>query len=377
MQPLSSSEGSGSSSKGSESKTVEDSGGNEIKAFRIVADSSIHPWGQARVVPSSTAEVTRDDGLLKDEVFELPDKMMESLGFVDCDGVSKKHLSLEPVVSSSAPVHSAPLFFPDAMYQGHQMQWNNNLHSTMHEMNWRNRVHGVQAPVGVSPSISRVSPMYQHSLFQIEKEHIRQLDPSKRSDEIFKEEWPSLRSPSTVDDVCLIGMDGQYQPYCTQIISHSLNEATTSALTKLKNLQQALDASRDSPQAKNSSKGKLYYCSLKEVSKVVRSCKLIVIAPDIMPSASAQIKPVQMLLSVIEDAKNANVPYVFALSRRGIGQIFGKDKNMSIMALMSLDGIETEYNIMMIEAEHGRKVYRESRQQRNHRPTMPWHGAFL
>ena len=373
MQPLSSSEGSGSSSKESGSKIVDDSGGNEIKAFRVLADSRAHPWGQGGVVPSSTSEAIRDDGPFKDEVLELPDKMMESLGFVDCDGMTKKHVGVEPIVSSSAPAHSGPLFFPDAIYEGHQMHWNNSIHS-MHG-NWRNRVHGVQAPVSASP-ISRVSPMYQHSLFQIEKEHIRQMDPSKRSDEKYREEWPSLRSP-TVDDVCLIGMDGQYQPYCTQIISQSLNEATASALTKLKNLQQALDASRDSPQGKNSSKGKLYYCSLKEVSKVVRSCKLIVIAPDIMPSASAQIKPVQMLLSVIEDAKNASVPYVFALSRRGIGQIFGKDKNMSIMALMSLNGIETEYNIMMIEAEHGKYLYRESRQQRNHPPTMPWHGAFL
>lgn len=197
---------------------------------------------------------------------------------------------------------------------------------------------------------------------------------------VYQKEWPALPSHymmnpmapwnvSFADDgqgtqECLTGIHGKYQPYCNQIITPTLNEAAYTALFELKRLQQMADASltheQDGP-SKVFVSPKRYYCSLKEVSKVIESCKLIIIAPDVKPSSTAACKPVRLLMSVIEEATKEGTPYIFALSRRGIGSVFGKDKNMSIMAIMSLDGIEKECQIMIEEAKRGRESYVQSR----------------
>ena len=158
----------------------------------------------------------------------------------------------------------------------------------------------------------------------------------------------------------LVGMDGAYEPYCKQIITPALNVATTAALERMRNIQQEIEASMmGQPGVTKASIPRTFFCSLKEVSKVAKVCKLLVVAPDIKPSATAHIKPVKMLNALIEDADSAGVPYVFALSRRGIGDIFGKDKNMSIMALMDLDPIKAEVALMLAEAGLGRRLWVE------------------
>lgn len=158
----------------------------------------------------------------------------------------------------------------------------------------------------------------------------------------------------------LVGIDGQYQPYCKQIITPALNVVTSIVLGRLRDIQQEIEASMlGQPGVTKASIPRKFYCSLKEVAKVAKICKLLVVAPDIKPSPTAHIKPVKILNSLIEDADQAGVPYVFALSRRGIGQIFGRDKNMSIMALMDLDPVRVEVGEMLEEASLGRRLWEE------------------
>lgn len=140
----------------------------------------------------------------------------------------------------------------------------------------------------------------------------------------------------------MVGLAGQYQSYCDQVISEELNTVSFQLMTKVKVLQLA-----DSPAVAHIL-GKRYFCSLKEVSKVVHCAKALIIAPDVRPSPTAHIKPVGLLQSVIRTAQMAGVPYVFALSRRGIGKVFGRDKNMSIVAIMQTDGVEADY-VQMLE----------------------------
>jgi ribosomal protein L7Ae-like RNA K-turn-binding protein len=105
--------------------------------------------------------------------------------------------------------------------------------------------------------------------------------------------------------------------------------------------------------------GKRFFCSLKEVSKVVyRGCQAIIVAPDIKPSTTANIKPVRLLHSILQAATDSGVPVIFALSRRGIGRVFGRDKSMSIVAVMMIDGVEREFADMLLYAAEGRKEYR-------------------
>ena len=154
---------------------------------------------------------------------------------------------------------------------------------------------------------------------------------------------------------CLVGLDGKYQPYCHQIITEEMNEIALQLLHKVKNLQMS------DPPAVSRMVGKRYFCSLKEVAKVVNSARLILIAPDIRPSLTAHIKPVRLLELVLSAADATGVPYVFVLSRRGIGQVFGREKSMSIVAVMNLEGVEAEYVSLLESGAKGRQAYQVSR----------------
>ena len=178
--------------------------------------------------------------------------------------------------------------------------------------------------------------------------------------------------PLPVYEECLVGFDGAYQNYCHQIISDDLNTAALRILTHVKTAQLS------DPPAVARLLGKRYFCSLKEVSKVVQSSAVLLIAPDVRHSPTAHIKPVRLLQMVMAAADAAGVPYVFCLSRRGIGQVFGRDKSMSIVAIMHVDGVENEYVTLLDQAARGREMYalhRGARQQQQQplRPQLQQH----
>jgi len=274
---------------------------------------------------------------LEFDALKLQKKVLDSLGFVDCD--------------------------VERAFSEQEM----SLHGHMSHAN-----HQLQHVQGRTEAVNNQGFTQQHTHMRSKSVQYNSWPTQEKSWALAQDDWPSLTplvgprilghitegTVEAIEEECLIGLEGQYQPYCNQVITPRLNEAATVALTRLKNMQIAMDAT---PGQGKGSLVKKYYCSLKEVSKVAKTCKLLVIAPDVKPSPTAHIKPVRMLLSVIEDAACAGVPYIFALSRKGIGQIFGKDKNMSIMALMSLDQIEEECAIMIKEATIGRTMYQSCR----------------
>lgn len=280
------------------------------------------------------------DVSLEYDVLKLQKKVLDSLGFVDCD--------VERVYSDQEMMSLGQVQNSDVNYGPHHVE--------------------DQEKSVINDRLSYHHVVNGSSEYQYHQRAWNVPNDAMRGRMMTQSDWPALgcEAPGqelvtpgkleVAEEECLVGIHGQYQSYCHQIITPKLNEATVLALTKLKNLQIAMDANIIPGLAKGS-QPKKYYCSLKEVSKVAKTCKLLVIAPDVKPSPTAHIKPVRMLLSVIEDAAHAGVPYIFALSRRGIGQIFGKDKHMSIMALMSLDHIEEECAIMIREATYGRTLF--------------------
>lgn len=54
---------------------------------------------------------------------------------------------------------------------------------------------------------------------------------------------------------------------------------------------------------------------------MVHRAKFIIVAPDVKPNPAAHINPVKMLGQVLRCAELNNIPIIFALSRRGIGQV--------------------------------------------------------
>ncbi|KAI3424721.1 hypothetical protein D9Q98_008110 [Chlorella vulgaris] len=154
---------------------------------------------------------------------------------------------------------------------------------------------------------------------------------------------------------CLVGLAGCYQPYCRQVISERLNATVTHVLTAAKLLQAG-----DAP-ATTRIIGRRYFCSLKEVAKVVSSARLIIVAPDVRVSPTANMNPVRAVQRILREAEARGVPTAFALSRRGIGQVFGRDKMMSIVAIMQLDGLEDSYSDIAEEAARGRQLFAQHR----------------
>lgn len=347
----------------------------EVKTIYLSADGSGRgvPWDEA--ISDQADEIERQgsnrDVSIEYDALKLQQQVLDSLGFIDCDveRVYSNHetLALKDNTGGSSDAGFAPfdISYSNRSSLNYTEAMNNDSASygcmAAHARQSREMTTSVN--VSRQQSVDRtVSNLARYNTWEMEDSIIYRKDVQTGG--LPREEWPSLSqtissseqmTPDPPDE-CLVGIDGQYQPYCHQIITPVLNQATILALTKLKNMQVAMDASITTGHGKGSH-GKKYYCSLKEVSKVARTCKLLVIAPDVKPSPTAHIKPVRMLMSVIEDAAQAGVPYIFALSRKGIGQIFGKDKHMSIMALMSLDQIEDECAIMVREATYGKTLY--------------------
>lgn len=54
---------------------------------------------------------------------------------------------------------------------------------------------------------------------------------------------------------------------------------------------------------------------------MVCCARCLIVAPDIRASPTAQFNPVNALGGIMRTARAAGVPVVFALSRRGIGQV--------------------------------------------------------
>lgn len=182
---------------------------------------------------------------------------------------------------------------------------------------------------------------------------------------------PAVRQQHTVTPhEHLVGIYGEYQPYCHQIITEDLNKTASKILSIIKDLQ-----SSDSFNASQIGgfRGRRYFCSLKEVSKVVHKARLLIVAPNVRPSHLAQIKPVHVLERVLSCADAAGVPYVFALSRKGIGQVFGKDKNMSIVAVMGIDQIEQDFAMLLEQSRIGREVYSQLYGSRGRAAGLPHH----
>eukprot|EP00887_Chlorella_sp_A99_P007103 scaffold2.g7103.t1 len=154
---------------------------------------------------------------------------------------------------------------------------------------------------------------------------------------------------------CLVGAGGASQSYCTQVITPELNDAALHMLRTLRcaHLAEAPLGGR--------ALGKRFVCSIKEVLKVAHCARAIIVAPDVRYSPTAVIDPVRLLQCILRKAQDAGVPVVFALSRRGIGQVFGPDKNISVVAVMRAEHCEPALEAMLALAAAGRARYAAAR----------------
>eukprot|EP00887_Chlorella_sp_A99_P007105 scaffold2.g7105.t1 len=153
----------------------------------------------------------------------------------------------------------------------------------------------------------------------------------------------------------LLGLDDACQSYCTQVITRELNDAALHVLRCVRSAHLAEASTGVHPLTRRC------FCSIKEVLKVAHCARVIIVAPDVRYSPTAVVNAVRLLRCILRKAQDAGVPVVFALSRRGIGQVFGPDKNISVVAVMRTEHCEPALEAMLALAAAGRARYAAAR----------------
>ena len=109
---------------------------------------------------------------------------------------------------------------------------------------------------------------------------------------------------------------------------------------------------------------------LREVTKQVERnrVKIVFLAPDIQkcPETGGLDQAVQQLLEL---ARRANLPVVYALSRRKIGRVLKKNVPVACCAVLSSQGTEETWKVLADLVDKSRHEYQVKAQQLGIRPT--------
>jgi len=182
------------------------------------------------------------------------------------------------------------------------------------------------------------------------KEHIEGKS-HKKEVEIMSD--PVRAAARNKPPVTYVGMDAKQVRYAQQTITDELNAATTSMLVKLKGFQDRL-YHQDKIKAKM--RRRLLY-GLREVAKSVdaKTSKAVVIAPNIEQIESEGGLD-DKIKGIIKDAKDNEIPIVFALTKKRIGRAL-RMKEISVVSVLDYSGADEEFKSTLKHAAEGRELY--------------------
>lgn len=181
------------------------------------------------------------------------------------------------------------------------------------------------------------------------KKNILQIRLQRKSNQNLSEIRPE-NNEIKINIASKIQHSRKFRQYCDHYITPEICASIESTLNDLFRFQKrAFD--------KNEVKGrsrKRYVVGFKEVKKNLDSnkLKLLIIAPDLEPSpGDGGID--EMVQSLISQAQNISVPYVFAIPRRKIGYVLMKKVPVSCVGILSYEGCdEIVKNVLrMVEEE--------------------------
>jgi len=141
--------------------------------------------------------------------------------------------------------------------------------------------------------------------------------------------------------------------YVTMELTESLESSVTALLYKLRHLKVAeLSAGIES---------RRYAVGLREVGRLVRGdeASALIVAPDVERNSGGMIE--QKLAGLVETCNNNNIPVVYALSRRQLGQAVMKNVAISVMLVQSTRGAETEFASVLEETKEAQKIWGQTK----------------
>lgn len=157
--------------------------------------------------------------------------------------------------------------------------------------------------------------------------------------------------------VTYIGPNAQVHSLCRQVICVELNTIVTDLLQRVKAFQERALARNPMKAAAH----RWYVCGLREVRKVVKlkTAKCVILAPN--------IEQIEMagglndhLTAILTKCQELDIPYVFALSRKKMGEIYGFRKRVSAVALLEVNAVSDLHKRMLELACEGRQSWERS-----------------
>ena len=157
-----------------------------------------------------------------------------------------------------------------------------------------------------------------------------------------------------------VGVDAADIRYAKQVITNELNGSISALLKKLKGFQDRL---YHTDKIKAKMRRRLLY-GLREVAKSVnvQSSKAIIIAPNIEQIESEGGLD-DRIAQIITEAKENNIPVVFALTKRRIGSALGVQGFISMVSILDYNGADDEFKIALKHAAEGRALYAKAQTQ--------------
>lgn len=148
----------------------------------------------------------------------------------------------------------------------------------------------------------------------------------------------------------------RFREYCSQVLSKDVDSCVTDLLKELVRFQDRL-YQKDPIKAK---KKRRIVMGLREVLKhlKLKRLKCIIISPNCEKIQSRGGLD-DALHNIIRIACEQEIPFVFALNRKALGQCVNKPVPVSVLGIFSYDGAENQFHQMVEITEEARKAYQE------------------
>ncbi|GLV31897.1 SECIS-binding protein 2 [Carabus blaptoides fortunei] len=146
--------------------------------------------------------------------------------------------------------------------------------------------------------------------------------------------------------------------YSNNVITQELDSAVTAFLTKIVQFQENL-YERDPIKGDTRRR---YFVGFKVVRKflLLKKIKILVVSPDIKAKRQGDTLD-NMINNIVSLAAASEIPYVFALSRRKMGQITLKNVPICCVAVADCDGTEKEFEKVLQLIQVTRDEYQKTK----------------
>lgn len=132
----------------------------------------------------------------------------------------------------------------------------------------------------------------------------------------------------------------------------------SSSSSSLNNIEESNDSNQSLSSSTKNFPGRVFTVGVREAMRCLRHKKLkaLIVAPDIEgDGVEGSLR--HHVIHILLQAQELNIPTIFALNRHRIGRAMGKHMRMSVLGLLSIRGVEKQFQAISHTAQLLRKLY--------------------